>query len=224
MNPEPMTVERFGEECAKMLPLTLRSERDPSRDTKHALSYRCTIEANFASGAHAGPIRTFETPYSTGLGNVDRRVKANLDSCAAATRGQTSFGARSREAHGLGFWGVSSKDAALLFNPECPSYRLSIDGAPKLAALRETYRPDLGSVLWSLFRDADGIEEHEDWVSWADELGYFSRSMSNEATPHRIAQIRNAMASFEACRKAHFFLRSVFGQSYERLMSLSREV
>lgn len=218
MNTEPMTVGRFGEECAKMLPLSMRSERDPSRDTKQALAYRCTITANFASGAHAGPIRTFAAPYSTGLGNVDRWIKENLDSCAAATRAQTA------PSHGLGFWGVSSKDAALLFNPECPNYQRSIDGAPKLAALRETYRPSLGEVLWAVFRDADGIEDYEDWVSWADDLGYFSRSIPNEARPYRIARIREAMASFEACRKAHFFLRAIFGQSYERLMSLSREV
>lgn len=217
---EPMTEERFGVECAKCLPLSVQSERDPKNDTKHALAFRCVVTANFASGAHAGPIRTFETPFTTGKANVDRWVKANLDACAQKTREQTADGADIRKRHELGFWGVSGKDAALLF--ALPSYRNSIDGAPKLAALRESYRPEFGTVLWCLFRDADGIEGYEDWVLWAEDLGYFSDQTVTRA--HRVEQVRKAMRDFEACRKAYFFLRSVFGSRFERLVELSREV
>lgn len=220
-----MTEKRFGEECAKCLPLTMRSERDPKNDTKHALAFRCVITANFASGAHAGPIRTLETPFSTGTDNVDRWVKANLDACAQKTRAQTAEGSALRKRHELGFWGVSGKDAALLFDLDCPSYRKSIDGAPKLAALREAYRPELGTVLCCLFRDADGIENHEDWVSWAEDLGYFSDGPANATTrAERIEEIRQAMRDFEACRRAYFFLRSVFGSQYYRLAELARQI
>lgn len=213
MTTEPMTVERFGEECIRAsltnMPaeskatLHLQTKRDPKNDTRNALAYRCVLSCHG---------RAFETPFTTGKGNVDRWIKAHLTEARhAAARGQWTCL-------------ISSKDAALLFDPECPSYRRSIDGALKLAALHETYRPDLGSVLWSVFRDADGIEEHEDWVSWADDLGYFVES-PGQTRCDRLAHIRSAMASFEACRRAHFFLRSVFGRSsYNYLMGLSREV
>lgn len=207
---EPMTEERFRLEAIRAYlalalngaTLQLLSERAPQNDTKNAMAYRCIVSANG---------RTHETTFSQGKGNVDAWCAKNIPTCLRQAR------------KGLIGRTITDRDAALLLGPEAlPSYRNSLDGAPKLAALRETYRPSLGTVLWALFRDADGIEDHEDWVSWAEDLGFFSDG--RETSAQSIALVRKAMHDFEACRKSYFFLRSVFGSYYERLMELSREI
>jgi len=210
---EPMTEERFGIEairaCLALAPNgatpQLQSERNPKGDTKLAMAYRCIVSANG---------RTHETPFTTGKGNVDAWCAKNIPTCLRQAR------------KGLIGRTITDRDAALLLGPEAlSSYQNSLDGAPKLAALREAYRPELGTVLWALFRNADGIEDHEDWVSWAEDLGYFSEGPGSLKTrAERIAQVRKAMHDFEACRKSYFFLRSVFGSHFDRLMELSREV
>lgn len=209
---EPMTEKRFGLEairaCLALAPngatLQLLSERNPKGDTTNAMAFRCIVSTNG---------RTHETPFTTGKGNVDAWCAKNIPTCLRQAR------------KGLIGRTITDRDAALLLGPEAlPSYRNSIDGAPKLAALREAYRPSLGTVLWALFRDADGIEDHEDWVSWADDLGYLCDGTEGKTSAERIEAARQAMRDFEACRKAYFFLRSVFGSHFDRLMKLSREV
>lgn len=95
---------------------------------------------------------------------------------------------------------------------------VSLHDAEYLARIHGAYMPSTVDVLAALLMDAASVQDCEDWIEWAEEMGALGESRNGAE------ELRTLRESYHTCHKAARALRRAFGSDYPKALEAAQSL